>query len=72
MLKTGLKTLLLAAVASVALSGAASAGKLTIESWRNDDADDLAGQDHPGLRGQAPGHQGRVRARPRRRNTMPR
>ena len=38
MLKTGLKTLLLAAVASVALSGAASAGKLTIESWRNDDA----------------------------------
>jgi raffinose/stachyose/melibiose transport system substrate-binding protein len=38
MLKTGLKTLLLAAVASVALTGAASAGKLTIESWRNDDA----------------------------------
>ncbi len=38
MLKTGLKSLLLAAVATVALTGAASAGKLTIESWRNDDA----------------------------------
>lgn len=38
MLKTGLKSLLLAAVATLALSGAASAGKLTIESWRNDDA----------------------------------
>ena len=30
--------MLFAAVASVALSGAASAGKITIESWRNDDA----------------------------------
>ena len=38
MLKTGLKTLLLAAVAVGAFAGAASAGKLTIESWRNDDA----------------------------------
>ncbi len=38
MVKTGLKTLLLAAAACVALTGAAQAGKLTIESWRNDDA----------------------------------
>ncbi|MBI2718349.1 MAG: carbohydrate ABC transporter substrate-binding protein [Rhizobiales bacterium] len=38
MLKTGLKTMLLAAVAMTAIAGAASAGKLTIESWRNDDA----------------------------------
>jgi raffinose/stachyose/melibiose transport system substrate-binding protein len=38
MLKTGLKTMLLAAVAMTAFAGAASAGKLTIESWRNDDA----------------------------------
>src|SRR5690242_69031 len=38
MLTTGLKTMLLAAAASLALSGAASAGTLTIESWRNDDA----------------------------------
>lgn len=38
MLKTGLKSLLLAAVASVAFASAASAGKVTIESWRNDDA----------------------------------
>ena len=38
MLKTGLKSLLLAAAATMALTGAASAGKLTIESWRNDDA----------------------------------
>jgi len=38
MIKTTLKTLLLAAAASVAMAGAASAGKLTIESWRNDDA----------------------------------
>jgi raffinose/stachyose/melibiose transport system substrate-binding protein len=38
MIKTTLKTLLLAAVATGALAGAASAGKLTIESWRNDDA----------------------------------
>jgi raffinose/stachyose/melibiose transport system substrate-binding protein len=38
MTKTTLKTLLLAAVASTAMTGAASAGKLTIESWRNDDA----------------------------------
>ena len=38
MLKTGLKTLLLAAVAMGTFAGAASAGKLTIESWRNDDA----------------------------------
>ncbi len=38
MLKIALKTLLLTASASVALAGAASAGKLTIESWRNDDA----------------------------------
>ena len=35
---------------------------LTIESWRTDDLDHLAGQDHPGLRGQEPGHQGQVRA----------
>jgi raffinose/stachyose/melibiose transport system substrate-binding protein len=38
MLKTGLKTMLLTAVAMAAFAGAASAGKLTIESWRNDDA----------------------------------
>ena len=38
MLKTGLKTMLLAAVAMTAFASAASAGKLTIESWRNDDA----------------------------------
>jgi raffinose/stachyose/melibiose transport system substrate-binding protein len=38
MLKTGLKFLLLAAVATTAFAGTASAGKLTIESWRNDDA----------------------------------
>ncbi|MEO6610140.1 MAG: ABC transporter substrate-binding protein [Aestuariivirga sp.] len=38
MLKTSLKTLLLAAVAVTACATAASAGKLTIESWRNDDA----------------------------------
>ncbi len=33
-----LQAILLAAVASTALSGGASAGKLSIESWRNDDA----------------------------------
>jgi raffinose/stachyose/melibiose transport system substrate-binding protein len=38
MLKTGLKTMLLAAVAMTAFASAASAGKITIESWRNDDA----------------------------------
>ena len=38
MLKKNLKTMLLAAVALSACAGAASAGKLTIESWRNDDA----------------------------------
>ena len=38
MLRTGLKTMLLTAVAMTAFAGAASAGKLTIESWRNDDA----------------------------------
>src|SRR5436190_13901326 len=38
MLKTGLKTMLLTAVAMTAFAGAAAAGKLTIESWRNDDA----------------------------------
>ncbi|MFO1034118.1 MAG: ABC transporter substrate-binding protein [Hyphomicrobiales bacterium] len=38
MMKTTIKTLLLAATAVAAMSGAASAGKLTIESWRNDDA----------------------------------
>ncbi len=38
MFKTTFKTLLLAAVATSAMAGAASAGKLTIESWRNDDA----------------------------------
>jgi raffinose/stachyose/melibiose transport system substrate-binding protein len=38
MMKTTLKTMLLAAVAVGAMAGAASAGKLTIESWRNDDA----------------------------------
>ena len=37
-MKTTFKTLLLAAVATSAMAGAASAGKLTIESWRNDDA----------------------------------
>lgn len=38
MLKSTLKSILLAAVALGALAGVASAGKLTIESWRNDDA----------------------------------
>lgn len=38
MFKKTLTSLLLAAVASCAMAGAASAGKLTIESWRNDDA----------------------------------
>ena len=38
MLRTGLKTMLLAAAAMTAFAGAASAGSLTIESWRNDDA----------------------------------
>jgi raffinose/stachyose/melibiose transport system substrate-binding protein len=38
MLKTGLRTMLLTAVAMAAFAGTASAGKLTIESWRNDDA----------------------------------
>jgi raffinose/stachyose/melibiose transport system substrate-binding protein len=38
MIKTTLKTMLLAAVATAAMAGVASAGKLTIESWRNDDA----------------------------------
>ena len=38
MLKIGMKTMLLAAVALAAGAGAASAGNLTIESWRNDDA----------------------------------
>ena len=38
MIKTALKTLLLAAAASMAMADAASAGKITIESWRNDDA----------------------------------
>jgi raffinose/stachyose/melibiose transport system substrate-binding protein len=38
MMKSTLKTMLLAAVAIGAMAGAASAGKLTIESWRNDDA----------------------------------
>jgi raffinose/stachyose/melibiose transport system substrate-binding protein len=38
MLKHTLKTALLAAVATGALSTVASAGRLTIESWRNDDA----------------------------------
>ena len=38
MLKTTLKSLLLAAAATGLMAGAASAGKLTIESWRNDDA----------------------------------
>ncbi len=38
MLKLGLKSILLAAVAVTAFAGTASAGKLSIESWRNDDA----------------------------------
>ena len=38
MLKIGLRSTLLAAVALAACAGAASAGKITIESWRNDDA----------------------------------
>jgi raffinose/stachyose/melibiose transport system substrate-binding protein len=38
MLKTGLKSLLLAAAATLAMASTASAGKITIESWRNDDA----------------------------------
>jgi raffinose/stachyose/melibiose transport system substrate-binding protein len=39
MLKTGLKTLLLAAVAAGSMASVAMAGNLTIESWRNDDAE---------------------------------
>lgn len=39
MLRTALKTLLFAAVALGSLATVASAGKLTIESWRNDDAE---------------------------------
>ena len=35
---------------------------LTIESWRNDDLRDLAGEDHPGLRGEPPGHQAQLHA----------
>jgi len=38
MLKMTLKTALLAAVTLASMAGAASAGKITIESWRNDDA----------------------------------
>ncbi len=38
MLNSALKTLLLMGAASIALAGSASAGKITIESWRNDDA----------------------------------
>jgi raffinose/stachyose/melibiose transport system substrate-binding protein len=38
MLKTTIKTVLLAAVATVAMASTATAGKITIESWRNDDA----------------------------------
>ena len=38
MLTKTLKTLLLGAAAAVMMAGAASAGTLTIESWRNDDA----------------------------------
>ncbi len=38
MLKTAVKTVLLTAVAAGAMATAATAGKLTIESWRNDDA----------------------------------
>jgi raffinose/stachyose/melibiose transport system substrate-binding protein len=38
MLKSEFKTMLLAALAVAAFAGTASAGKLTIESWRNDDA----------------------------------
>ena len=38
MIKTTFKTLLLAAAATTVMASAASAGKLTIESWRNDDA----------------------------------
>jgi raffinose/stachyose/melibiose transport system substrate-binding protein len=38
MIKSIFKFTLLAATASLAFAGAASAGKLTIESWRNDDA----------------------------------
>ncbi len=38
MLQNTLKTMLLAAVATTAMASAALAGKLTIESWRNDDA----------------------------------
>jgi raffinose/stachyose/melibiose transport system substrate-binding protein len=38
MLKSSLKTLLLAGAATAAITGSAHAGKITIESWRNDDA----------------------------------
>lgn len=38
MFNKALKTLLLGAAAAIAVTGAASAGTLTIESWRNDDA----------------------------------
>jgi hypothetical protein len=39
-MKSTLKALALAAVAMTALTSAASAGKLTIESWRNDERQD--------------------------------
>ena len=62
---------LLASSILLACAGSAAAADvtLTIESWRNDDLRHLAGQDHPGLRGAEPRHQGRVRADRRRPNT---
>lgn len=39
MLKTGLRSLLLVGIALGCMASVATAGKLTIESWRNDDAD---------------------------------
>lgn len=55
MLKYKLKTMLLAAVAVAACAGTASAGKLTIESWRNDDASIWKDQIIPAFQKSHPG-----------------
>ena len=62
MLKTGLKTMLLTAVAMTAFAGAASAGKLTIESWRNDDATIWKEKIIPAFQAKHPGHHGGIHA----------
>ncbi len=55
MLKTTLKSLLLTAVATTAMAGAASAGNITIESWRNDDATIWKEQIIPAFQAKNPG-----------------